>query len=232
MPAPSSVVMLGATGAVGNHTALTLAQARSLERLTLLGRRQVDNIAGKAIAQHTIDIFSPAAYAPLLAGHDAAICTLGVGQPSKMSRAEFVKIDHDAVLNFASGCRRAGVQRFALLSSVGADSRSASFYLRTKGQLEDALKALQFDGLSLFHPSMIITPTNRYGLTQAITLSVMPVIDPLLVGTLNRYRSVPVARLGAAIALDLFERKRGVQVLQWPEIMALSEPAAMRAQLG
>jgi len=53
-------------------------------------------------------------------------------------------------------------------------SSSSSFYLKTKGELEDGLKALRFERLSLFHPSMIMTPTNRYGLSQGITLAIMP----------------------------------------------------------
>src|SRR5215218_3210558 len=167
MPSSKSVVMLGATGAVGNHTARTLAGLPELTRLSLLGRRPVEGLAGGAIEQHVIDILAPSSYRDLLAGHDTAICTLGVGEPSKMSTAEFVRIDRDAVLDFASACKQAGVRHFELLSSAGASSTSALFYLRTKGQLEEGLKALGFERLSLFQPSMILTPTNRYGLLQA-----------------------------------------------------------------
>jgi len=67
----------------------------SIKQLTLLGRRPAENIVGESVSQHKIDIFSPQSYEPFLAGHDTAICTLGVGQPSKMSKEEFVKIDKD-----------------------------------------------------------------------------------------------------------------------------------------
>ena len=164
----TSVVMLGATGAVGNHAALTLATLPEVSRLSLLGRRPATNVAGKAVSQHVIDIFEPSSYEGILEGHRAAIYALGVGQPSKVSKDEFVRIDHDAVLAFATSCKRASVQHFELLSAVGVNATSASFGLRTKGKLEEALKELNFERLSLFHPSMIVTPTNRYGIAQAI----------------------------------------------------------------
>jgi uncharacterized protein YbjT (DUF2867 family) len=222
MPDSTSVVMLGATGAVGNQTALTLARWPGLARLSLLGRRPVEGLAGDAIEQHSIDIFAPLSYRDLLAGHQAAICALGVGQPSKMSKAEFVRIDRDAVLDFAAACKQAGVRHFELLSSVGAGATSSSFYLRTKGQLEDGLKALDFECLSLFQPSMILTPTNRYGLLQAILLFAFPLLDPVLVGSLRKYRGIRVDRLGAAIAINVLKDAQGVETLQWDDFMRLS----------
>jgi len=221
----NNIIMLGATGAVGNHSALTLANMPRVNQLTLLGRSPAENIVGRRVFQHQIDIFSAQSYESLLGGHGTAICTLGVGQPSKISREEFIEIDKNAVLEFACACKRAGVTHFELLSSVGASSASSSFYLRTKGQLEDALKELHFERLSLFHPSMIITPTNRYGLLQALTLKVMPLLDPLLIGSFNKFRSIPVDRLGVAIAMNLFKSDPvgGTEVLDWADFMTLSK---------
>jgi uncharacterized protein YbjT (DUF2867 family) len=226
MPSSNSIVMLGATGAVGGHTARTLAGLPELTRLSLLGRRPVEGLAGGAIEQHVIDILAPSSYRDLLAGHRTAICTLGVGAPSKMSKAEFVRIDRDAVLDFASACKQAGVRHFELLGSVGANASSASLYLRTKGQLEEGLKALDFERLSLFQPSMILTPTNRYGILQAITLFTFPFLEPFLAGSLRKYRGIHVDRLGAAIAMNVLQDARGVETLHWDDFMRLTRQQA------
>jgi len=218
--------MLGATGAVGGQVALTLSRLAEVEQMTLLGRRPVEGLTAGSIVQHEVDIFSPLSYAPLLHSHDVAICTLGVGQPSKISKEEFVKIDKDAALNFATECKRAGVKHFELLSSVGASSKSRSFYLRTKGELIDGLKALRFERLSVFQPSMIITPNNRYGLSQAFVLRFMPIVDPLFVGAAQKYRSIAVEKLGRAIALNVLDTKTvAAEVLQWPDFIELSDRA-------
>jgi uncharacterized protein YbjT (DUF2867 family) len=214
--------MIGATGAVGSHVVKKLVSLKGLERLTLLGRRHVEGLSSNKIEQHSINILNADSYADLLAGHQTAICTLGVGQPSTMTKQEFVKIDKDAVINFASACRQADVRHFELLSSVGATSQSLSFYLRTKGQLEDHLKNLKFERLSLFHPSMILTPTNRYGFTQAVTLFAMPLLNPILAGPLRKFRGIPVETLGASIAINVVHAKTGAETLHWQDFVHLT----------
>jgi len=217
-----SVVMLGATGAVGSHVATTLAAMPDVESLTLLGRRALEGLAGDQIRQFGIDVFDPASYGAFLPGHQAAICTLGVGQPSKIRKDEFVKIDKVAVLAFASACKEVGVRHFALLGSIGANPRSRSFYLRTKGELEEELKLMGFERLSLFRPSMILTPTNRYGFTQALALAIWPRLRPFLAGGLRRYRGIRVDRLGYAMAVNLRTPKTGVEILHWDAIDTLA----------
>ena len=99
-----------------------------------------------------------------------------------MSKAEFVRIDRDAVLDFDFRLQAGRGPPLRLLGRAGASATSGLFYLRTKGQLEEGLKALGFERLSLFQPSMILTPTNRYGVMQAITLVAFPWLEPLLIG--------------------------------------------------
>ena len=217
-----SVVMIGATGAVGGVVVKTLAAMPQLQRLTLLGRRPVEGISGAAIAQQLVDVFDPASYAQHLAGHATAICTLGVGQRAGMSREEFVRIDKTAVLDFATACREAGVRHFELLGSVGADAKSPSFFLRTKGELEDGLRALGFRRLSLFRPTMILTATNRYGVRQAVVLALWPRLNPLLFGPLRPYRGIALEALGRAMANNISGDKIGVETLYFDDFVALS----------
>jgi hypothetical protein len=84
------------------------------------------------------------------------------------------------------------------------------------------LRALGFARLSLFHPSMILTPRNRYGLSQAIILMVWPLLTPLLVGPLRKYRGVRVVDLGAAMARNLVRPGQGEEVLDWDQIVTRS----------
>ena len=167
-----SVVMLGASGAVGTQALRVLVERKDIQQLTLLGRTPIPNIASAIVRQHKINVFDPNSYAEYLAGHTVAICTFGVGEASKVSKEEFIKTDKTAVLDFAKACKNAGVVHFELLASVGVNAQSASFYLRTKGELVEALKALNFDRLSIFEPSMILTPTNRYGFSQGVLLKI------------------------------------------------------------
>ena len=46
-----SIVMIGATGAVGGEAAKVLSEMPQIERLTLLGRRENENLKGSSITQ-------------------------------------------------------------------------------------------------------------------------------------------------------------------------------------
>jgi len=170
-----------------------------------------------------MNIFDTSTYQDHLVNHQSAICTLGVGQPSKVSKEDFVKIDKVAVYDFAIACKQAGVEHFQLLSSVGINSKSPSFFLRTKGELMDELIKMRFKRLSIFQPSMILTPTNRYGFSQALTLAVWPLLKPILLGPMKPYRGVKVETLGRAIALNSFVRKEGVEQLFWQDFNELTK---------
>lgn len=219
-----SVVMLGASGAVGGQVVNTLLAMPQLRRLTLLGRREIalPSLASSIAKQHMIDIDATDTWAKLVAGHDCAVCTFGVGESTKVSKAVLMHIDRDVVIAFATICKQAGVKHFEMLGSVGANAQSRSFYLRVKGELRDALIALNFERLSLFQPSMILTPTNRYGLSQAVTLALWPALSHLLIGPLRKFRGVRVAALGAAMAKNLSTKGRGVETLQWERFDALA----------
>ncbi len=217
-----SVIVLGATGAVGGEAVRGLLELGCVERVTTLNRRPIVGLSDQRVTQHTVDVLDPATYRALIPGHQAAICTLGVGQPSKMTREEFLRVDKDAVLAFAKACKAGGVEHFELLGAVGANARSRAFYLRVKGELEEGLRALNFRRLSLFRPSMILTPQNRYGLQQGITLAVWPLLRPALLGPLRKLRGVRVERLGRAMARNLLTTGEGVEVLHWDEFERIS----------
>ncbi len=214
--------MVGASGAVGSRVVEKLLESKGVEKLSLLGRRTIPELDTGIVAQHQIDINDVDTYTDFVKGHDAAICTLGVGQPSKVSKEEFIKIDKLAVIAFAKECKNAGIEHFQLLSSVGIKLDSSSFYLRTKAELVEELKKLDFERLSIFQPSMILTPTNRYGFSQGLLLKVWPMLKPILLGKLRKYRGVSVMALGTAIANNVFEKGAGYESMHWDEFKILA----------
>jgi len=87
----------------------------------------------------------------------------------------------------------------------------------------EELKALDFERLSIFMPSMILTPKNRYGFSQALNLAVWPKLNPLLLGRLKKFRGIPVKRLGKAMANNIRNNNTGFEKLTWIDFMKLSE---------
>jgi uncharacterized protein YbjT (DUF2867 family) len=226
--AARKVVLLGATGAVGGHVLAEVLGSPVFAAVTTLGRRPAAVppaalAAPGKLAQHVVDVATPESYRQYLPGHSDAICTLGVGDPSKMPREEVWRIEVDYVVAFASACRQAGIERFSLMTSVGSDPASRSYFLKMKGTLEEQVKALGFPRLRIFRPSMILTPENRYGLSQAVTLAVWPKLNWALQGPLRSARGIRVEDLGRAIGLDAARggRDDGTRVYTWDDFQAI-----------
>lgn len=215
-----SIVILGATGAVGTEVMRELAMMDDITKVTVLTRRPFTKVQSEKFNEHIVDPLDPETYAHLLQDHEVAICTLGVGAISSVSKEEFLRIDRDAVIAFGQAAKEAGVAHFQLLSSVGVSAKSRVFYLRSKGELEDTLRGMNFQHLSLFHPSNILTPENRYGMGQAIVLKVWPHLNPLLSGPLRKYRGVRVETLGQAIAQNCISTGSKTEVLEWDHFHA------------
>ncbi|SHK57604.1 NAD(P)H-binding protein [Actinacidiphila paucisporea] len=85
------------------------------------------------------------AVAAALAGADAAVFAAGAGPGSGVERKQTV--DRDAAVLLADAAEQAGVRRFLVVSSMGADANSTyeepvfRAYLRAKGAADDAIRA-------------------------------------------------------------------------------------------
>jgi uncharacterized protein YbjT (DUF2867 family) len=230
--APLRVVLLGATGAVGRNVLAETLRSPAFASVTTIGRRPVEGVeaadaAGK-LTQHVVDLADPASYRDRIAGHTTAICTLGVGEPTKSTPEEVWKVEIDYVMGFAAACKEVGVRHFSLMTSVGANPRSRFAYVRLKGEQEERVKALGFERTSLFRPSMLLTPQNRYGTSQAILLALWPRLHPLFAGPLRPYRGIRVEELGTAMVRNAARSAPpGVEVLEWDDFRRLldTEPA-------
>jgi uncharacterized protein YbjT (DUF2867 family) len=137
---------------------------------------------------------------PPLPAADVAICALGTTIRAAGSKAAFRAVDHDSVLAFARAAQAAGVTRFIVVTAVGADAGSGVFYTRVKGEVEVALAAMGFARLDIIQPGLIIGPRAERRPVEAVLQVVTPLLDPLLVGGLARYGSVPAEVIAGAIA--------------------------------
>jgi uncharacterized protein YbjT (DUF2867 family) len=216
-----SIIFLGASGAVGSVALEHILSFSGINKILLLGRRKLNVEDQDNLEQQIVSITDAKSYESYIVDFDTAICTLGVGEPSKMKNDDFVKIDKTAVLDFAIACKENGVKHFQLLSSVGISASSKSFYLKTKGELVEALEALKFDRLSIFQPSLIITPTNRYGLSQGIVLKLWPRLHFMMQGKAQKYRGIKVEALGKAIANNTLTAGFGKEYLYYVQFKNL-----------
>ena len=88
-------------------------------------------------------------------------------------------VDYQYPLNFAQFGKEIGIQHFGLLTSAGSSATSWFFYMKTKGQVENAVKALDFPQLTIFQPALLLNRRNdsRTGEKIASYIPFLPSIE-------------------------------------------------------
>jgi uncharacterized protein YbjT (DUF2867 family) len=193
--AVNTSMVAGATGLVGRQVVEQLTAQR--KPVIALTRRPVADFPN-GTEQLLVDFNALLGGAELPACQHLYVC-LGTTIRRAGSRAAFRKVDIDYAVVIAKRARASGATRLTLVSSVGANVRSANFYLRTKGEVEEALLGLGFASVDIFRPGLLTGARSRRRMLEGIAQNMAKVVDPILVGGLRRYRSVPADKLAAAM---------------------------------
>ena len=130
--------------------------------------------------------------------NDVYIC-LGTTISKAGSQEAFQKVDIEYCLETAKQALNAGVKNLSLITSIGADSSSSNFYLKTKGIIEDKISQLDFQSISIHRPGLLIGSRKEMRLAELIGQKIHPAINLLLLGNLSKYKSIKVEMLARAM---------------------------------
>jgi len=201
-PSPVCCLVAGGSGAVGARLLQDLLVDDRVGRVAAVGRRAL--AARHARLVSVVADLSDAAVCPDEV--DVAFCCLGTTMRQAGSREAFRAVDHDAVVAFAEAAKRHGAKRFLLVTSLGADALAKSFYLRTKGEAEDAVERVGFSSFVVVRPSLLdpggARRDRRPG--EALGLSVMRALGPVI-GRQSRWAAIPVDVVARALVRLAFD---------------------------
>jgi uncharacterized protein YbjT (DUF2867 family) len=219
--------LLGATGLVGRQVLrqaladLRVARVIAPTRRPLAGdplladprladpRVADPRLADPRLSNPVLDFEHLSAQSPWWTVH-AVVCALGTTMARAGSREAFRRIDVELPLQIARWCRAGGARAFALNSALGADPASRVFYSRVKGELEQALRALDFPSLTLVRPGLLGGDRDERRPAERAGILVSQALAPLLP---RRYRVVPAERVAHHLLRAALTGAPGVTVL-------------------
>jgi len=204
-----TVLILGATGQVGQALLQLALQHPEISHVVAPARRP---LPPHAKLDNPLVDFEALPEDATWWKADLALCALGTTLRQAKSRAGFYRVDHDYVLAAAGLAQRAGTPAFGLVSSLGADASSRVFYLRTKGETEQALSALGFASLTLVRPSLLIGgPRSSARHLEAFGLFLGKHLTALLS---RRYRAVTILLVAQALLKAGLHAAAGLHVIE------------------
>ena len=203
-----TLLILGATGLVGTQALEMALNDDRFARVVAPTRRPLPTHPKLANA---ITDFSALPAADWWTA-DVAICALGTTLKQAGSKAAFRKVDFDHVVTSAGYLKKSGCRHFILVSSLGADPESSNFYLRVKGETEQALRDLGFEALTLLRPSLLDggprpdkRPAEAVGLWMASRLGrLIP----------ESYRPVPTRTLARVLLEAAISDAHGERIIE------------------
>lgn len=221
-----NVMVLGATGLTGAAVVEKLLDRPEVATVIAPIRRRIGAEHPKLIQQQ-VDFDDLEASADLFAV-DAIICCLGTTIKKAGSREQFRKVDYEICLNAAAVGRKAGARAFILMSAIGASSASTIFYNRVKGELEDAVRALGYPYLSVYHPSLLLGERQEQRTAESLGIRLMPLVNRVLLGPMEKFRGVEATTVAQAMVNEVCALKPGAPnepahyLRDYPEIRKLA----------
>lgn len=196
--------LIGATGLVGRALLESLLADPRLGELITIARRPIENPEHPAWTQVMLADFAGLPGLELPTNLNFAISCLGSTLKQAGSKENFRRIDYDYNLEFARRARAAGVRHFILLSAAGVAADSAFFYNRVKGELENAVAALDFPALTFVRPGLLVGDRTEHRGFEAAAIGVTRGLGRLLGPRALKAFATPVPDLVQCLKANAF----------------------------
>ena len=204
-------LVIGSTGLVGKKLIFELAKKES--EVIAISRRPIINLP-KNVSLLNINFDDFLKNGNLPSCDHIYIC-LGTTIKKAGSQNEFKKVDFDYCISFARKARRAGATKISLISSVGASPFTKNFYLKTKGEVEEEIKKIDFQVINIFRPSLLLGRRDESRFLEKIGQNLSSFINLFLIGSFRKYRSIKASNI--AYCMANYQQSSGIRYLYFDD---------------
>jgi len=216
----AAAVVAGASGLVGGYLLDVLLQSPAYQDITILVRKELP-IHHKKLKQVVVNFDHLADYEREITGRALFSC-LGSTRKKTPDLAIYRKIDHDCPLRLAQLAAKNGMKQYHLVSAMGANAASSNFYTKMKGETEDDLKNAGMPCLHIYRPAMLTGDRQEKRIGERFLIGLFKVVDPLLMGSMRKYRSIPAKTVASAMYKQSLINQEGIFIHPSDEIKELA----------
>jgi uncharacterized protein YbjT (DUF2867 family) len=220
----STAIVIGATGLIGNSLVKQLLNDSSFSKITILVRTW-DDFSHPKLEVIPVNFNNLDELRRKLPIGKAIFCCIGTTQKKvKGDKDAYRKIDFDIPVNIAQLGIEKGYRQYLLVSAVGANSQSSNFYLRLKGQVEEAICKLPFESITIFRPSVLIGNRKENRIGERIGIALVKIFSFLLTGKRSIYKAIHADNVARAMLVSATLNKKGITINHYDEIMIMASP--------
>jgi len=215
-----TATLVGATGLIGSYLLEELLNDPYFDTVRILIRRPLD-ITHSKLEKKIVDFNDSDSLLVALSNNDVLFCAIGSTMKKvKADKEAYRKIDFDIPVNLARFCKMVGCEKFILVSSAGANSKSRNFYQRLKGETDEAVKSVGLKTVHIMRPSLLLGERKEFRFGENIGKAVMTSLSFLIPEKYKAIQGKDVAKVMLALAK---KNDEGVFVHENTEIRNLSK---------
>ena len=195
-----TAILFGATGLVGSHLLEILIKEEEYAKIVLFNRKPVKAL--HSVSPKIEEIITDFHDLKQLEGYGKGsdlYCCLGTTIKKAKTKESFRQVDFDLPVVIASIASRKPFNRFVVISSIGANAESRNFYLRTKGEMEQAVRGILGEKAIIVRPSMLLGQRNEYRFGEVLGKWFSGLLSPILIGKLARYKGIQASDVARAM---------------------------------
>lgn len=212
-------LIVGATGLIGNELLQLLENDKTFTEIEIWVRKTINFNSNKLKVKIT-DFDNLSDLQDFWA--DVVFCCVGTTIKKAMSKENFRKVDFDIPVNIAGIVEKAGIQKYIIVSSVGADKDSDNFYLKTKGLMEEAISQKSIYSIIFMHPSILLGNRKEFRFGEIIGKYIMQLAGFMLIANLKKYHSIHANTVAKAMIYAAKSDLYGIHTLEYTEIKKMS----------
>ena len=187
-------VLFGGTGLTGGCILDLLNNDSDFKSIIVVSRKTLTHSSNK-ISNKVIDFSNPFEIESCIKKDSIVFSCIGTTQAQvKGDKKKYRAIDFDITLNIAHACKKLNAKKFLFISSGGANSSSSNFYLKLKGEIEDAVMKVKNNSLFILKPSLLLGKRNNSRIMENIGQIIMPLFSILLPESIKAIDATTVAK--------------------------------------
>ena len=190
-------ILIGATGLIGRQLHAMLLRDDSYSSVTVFCRSRINLLHPKLAYVQTdfknLDLLRSQMVC------DDLFCCIGTTKKKARTMEAYRYVDYEIPVQLARAAKENGATGVYCISSIGADSTSSSFYLKLKGEMEEAIRNLGFRKTALLRPSLLLGKREEKRFLEDLAQRLFSIGQYFCLGRLRNYRPIKASTVAKAM---------------------------------
>ncbi|WP_280771066.1 NAD(P)H-binding protein [Salipaludibacillus daqingensis] len=207
-------IVAGATGLVGRHVVKELINSQHYDEIHILTRRKSPFHKHPLVKEHLVQFDDLDEVDDVFKDVDDVFVTLGTTMKQAKTKEAFIKVDYTYPVKLAEKAKENGVDKFLVVTAMGADRDSRFFYNVVKGTLEERLINLELPSLHIFRPSLLIGERYEFRAGEKSAEWLSKPLSYVMKGKFKKYRPVKGSYVSAGMHAVAQKDTSGVHIYE------------------